>query len=140
LFSRNACRMLQARCWLFLTCMLCLWGNSSLYFRGFYIGSALLKASPPLGVPYEEKSADLGLGKKEKMKFKTLGRLRLFCKVVLTFKCKIFVDCQHTRCGWRFFLLYFLGGMTLVSLPALLCRVPPTWVEVSECLESSPSF
>ena len=68
------CRMLQPRCWLFFDFLGFGSGvDSSLYFRGFYIGSASLKTSPPgRSTPVRKRVQTLECEKVEKKRKKRI--------------------------------------------------------------------
>jgi hypothetical protein len=133
------CRMLQPRCWLFFDFLGFGSGvDSSLYFRGFYIGSASLKTSPPgRSTPVRKRVQTLECEKVEKKKtsvFRDVDAAAYFAGVILTLKCKIYVDCRRSTCGWRFFLRG-LSGRRIPTFPlVLLYKVLPTWVAIYQRL------
>ena len=133
------CRMLQPRCWLFFDFLGFGSGvDSSLYLRGFYIGSASLKTSPPgRSTPVRKRVQTLECEKVEKKKtsvFRDVDAAAYFAGVILTLKCKIYVDCRHSTCGWRFYLRG-LSGRRIPTFPlVLLYKVLPTWVAIYQRL------
>ena len=112
---------------------------SSLYLRGFYIGFASLKTSPPSrSTPVRKRVQTLNLRKsREKKKAnvsKDMDAVAYFAGVILTFKCRTFVDCRRSMCGWRFYLRS-LSGRRIPTFPLVhLYKVLPTWVAIYQRL------